>query len=115
MERKPAPVKPKREYDSTRRRAQARQTREAILDVARRRFLADGFAPTTIAAIAAEAGVSVDSIYKTFGRKAGPGEAFLRAATAGRGPRPGRESLRRAGGEPARSPRHHPGLGHPHH
>ena len=60
-----------RPYDATRRQETAAQTRDAILDVAERRFLAEGFAATTIATIAAEAGVSQASIYKSFGGKPG--------------------------------------------
>src|SRR5207302_10341463 len=78
-----SPVKQKRSYDSTRRRAQARQTREAIIDTARRLFLDDGFAPTTIAAIAAGAGVSVDTVYKAFGGKPGLVRAICQQALAG--------------------------------
>jgi AcrR family transcriptional regulator len=81
-------VKPKRPYDSARRRAQARQTREAILDTARRRFLRDGFGPTTVAAIAAGARVSVDTIYKAFGGKPGLVRAICQQALAGEGPVP---------------------------
>jgi AcrR family transcriptional regulator len=77
------PVKPKRPYDSVRRREQARQTREAILDTAQQLFLNDGFAPTTIAAIAQQAHVSVDTIYKTFGGKAGLVLAICQHALAG--------------------------------
>jgi AcrR family transcriptional regulator len=88
MDRKRPPVKTRRAYDSTRRRQQARQTRDAILEVARRRFLADGFAPTTIAAIAAEVGVSVDTIYKSFGGKPGLVRAICEQALIGRGPIP---------------------------
>ncbi len=83
-----SPVKQKRSYDSARRREQARQTREAIVDAARRLFLSDGFAPTTIAAIAAEAGVSVDTIYKTFGGKPGLVRAICQLALAGEQPVP---------------------------
>ncbi len=81
-------VKPKRPYDSVRRREQARQTRAAILDVARRRFLKDGFAPTTIAAIANDAQVSVDTIYKAFGGKPGLVNAICQQALSGQGPVP---------------------------
>jgi AcrR family transcriptional regulator len=88
MERKPAPVKTKRSYDSARRQEQARQTRAAILDAARRRFLADGFAPTTIATLAADVGVSVDTIYKSFGGKPGLVRAICEQALAGEGPVP---------------------------
>jgi AcrR family transcriptional regulator len=81
-------VKPKRPYDSARRREQARQTRAAILEVARRRFLADGFAPTTIAAIANDAQVSVDTVYKAFGGKPGLVNAICQQALSGEGPVP---------------------------
>ena len=76
----------RRPYDSTRRREQARQTREAILGAARRRFLSDGFAATTIAAIATDAGVSVDTVYKTFGSKPGLVRAIHEDGLAGSGP-----------------------------
>jgi len=86
MEPNRAQVKGKRPYNSSRRQDQARETRDAILDVARRRFLADGFASTTIAAMAADAGVSVDTIYKSFGGKAGLVRAVCGRALAGDGP-----------------------------
>lgn len=76
----------KRRYDSVRRKEQARQTRESILDVARRLFLADGFAATTVTAIAEEVGVSVDTIYKTFGGKPGLVRAICENGLAGEGP-----------------------------
>jgi AcrR family transcriptional regulator len=81
-------VNPKRPYDSVRRREQARQTRAAIIDVARRRFLEDGLAATTIAAIANEARVSVDTIYKAFGGKPGLVSAICQEALTGEGPVP---------------------------
>jgi AcrR family transcriptional regulator len=85
MERNADPVKSRR-YDSTRRQQQARQTRQAILDVASERFLHDGFAATTIAAVAADARVSVDTIYKTFGGKPGLVRALYERGLAGEGP-----------------------------
>ena len=88
MEPKRSPVKRKRAYDSTRRSEQARQTRDAIVDSARRMFLRDGFAPTTIAAIAADVTVSPDTIYKTFGGKAGLVRAICERALLGTGPIP---------------------------
>jgi AcrR family transcriptional regulator len=81
-------VKPKRRYDSSGRRAQARRTREAILDAAQRQFLEGGYAATTIAAIAAEAGVSVETIYKAFGGKPGLVRAMHDRGLAGREPVP---------------------------
>ena len=48
--------KPRRPYRSERRREGAAQTRQRILDAARQRFVEQGYAGTTIAAIAADAG-----------------------------------------------------------
>jgi len=45
--------------------------REAILDVASRRFMEDGYAATSIEQIAADAGVSKVTIYSHFGDKRG--------------------------------------------
>jgi AcrR family transcriptional regulator len=88
MERNLTPVNPKRRYDSARRTEQARQTRAAVVETAQRLFLRDGFAATTIAAIAAEARVSVETIYKSFGGKPGLVRAICDAALAGEGPVP---------------------------
>jgi AcrR family transcriptional regulator len=63
-------VKQKRAYDASGRQERARQTAALIVEVAERRFLKDGYG-ATITGIAAEAGVSADTIYKTFGGKAG--------------------------------------------
>jgi len=83
-----AQVKPKRRYDSTGRQAQARRSREAILDAARRQFLEGGYAATTIAAIAAEAGVSVETVYKAFGGKPGLVRAIYQRGLEGHEPVP---------------------------
>ena len=61
----------KREYDSSRRRRQAAQTRADILAAARRLFAERGYAATTIEAIAAEAEVSEATVYAGFGSKRG--------------------------------------------
>ena len=53
MEPNMVEVKSKRRYDATRRRAQAAQTRTTILDAARRLFLEDGYAATTVPRVAA--------------------------------------------------------------
>lgn len=79
----PEPVKPRRRYDSTRRQEQARATRRAVLDAARRLFLEHGYAATTVGSIAAEAGVSVETVYKTFGNKPGLVKALFDVAIAG--------------------------------
>jgi len=81
-------VKGSRPYDSTRRREQARQTRERIVKTAEKQFLDGGYAATSVAAIAAEADVSVDSIYKTFGGKPGLIRAIFQRALEGVGPVP---------------------------
>jgi AcrR family transcriptional regulator len=59
----------KREYDSSRRQAQAEETRRRILDAARRQFMERGYTGTTAEAIAAEADVSVQTIYAIFKNK----------------------------------------------
>jgi AcrR family transcriptional regulator len=66
-----ANVKSERRYDSARRKEQARQTRAAILEAAQRLFGERGYAASTVEAIAAEAGVAVDTVYATFGSKRG--------------------------------------------
>ena len=65
------PVKPKRRYDSPRRREQAAATRRAILEAAQRLFEQQGYAATTMAAIAAEAGVALKTVYVAFETKSG--------------------------------------------
>jgi AcrR family transcriptional regulator len=61
-------VKPRR-YASPLRQEQAAQTRARILDAARTLFERDGFARTTVKAIAAAAKVAPDTVYATFGTK----------------------------------------------
>jgi AcrR family transcriptional regulator len=75
----------RRPYDSRGRRAQARRNQEAVLDAAEARFRASGYGATTVAAIASEAGVSVETIYKAFGGKAGLVRALYDRALRGRG------------------------------
>jgi AcrR family transcriptional regulator len=64
------PVK-KRAYDSPRRREQAAGTRAAILDAALKLFEQQGYAATSVAAIAEEAGVALKTVYAVFGTKRG--------------------------------------------
>jgi AcrR family transcriptional regulator len=64
-------VKPKRRYDSPRRRKQAAATRLAILEAAHRLFAHQGYGATTMAAIAAEAGVALKTVYLAFETKSG--------------------------------------------
>ena len=58
-----------RTYVSPRRAEQAKATRRAILDAAQRLFLSNGYGPTSIRAVAEEAGVAVQTIYAVFGNK----------------------------------------------
>src|SRR5215831_20320428 len=68
----PEPVKPpKRAYNSPRRRQQADATRREILDAARRLFEQQGYAATTMGAIASEAGVALKTVYVAFETKSG--------------------------------------------
>jgi AcrR family transcriptional regulator len=64
-------VKPRRRYESPRRREQAEATRRDILAAAQRLFEAHGYAATTMAAIAAEAGVALKTVYVAFETKSG--------------------------------------------
>jgi AcrR family transcriptional regulator len=64
-------VKATRRYDSPRRREQAAATRREILAAARRLFERDGYAATTMAAIAKEAGVALKTVYVAFETKSG--------------------------------------------
>ena len=67
----PEGVKATRRYDSTRRREQAAATRREILEAAQRLFERDGYGATTMAAIAAEAGVALKTVYLAFETKSG--------------------------------------------
>ena len=64
-------VKGKRRYESPRRRAQAAETRRQILEAAQRLFEEQGYAATTMATIAAEAGVALKTVYVAFETKSG--------------------------------------------
>ena len=77
-------VKPRR-YDASRRREQARLNRGAIVAAARQRFLDDGFTATKIATIAADAGATTDTIYKSFGGKTGLLRVICEEALEGEG------------------------------
>ena len=88
MRRKSRAVKGKRSYDASLRKEQARRNHDRIIEMAQRRFLKDGYGPTTISAIAKDAGVSVDTIYKSFGGKPGLIRAMSAKALEGAGPVP---------------------------
>jgi len=73
----------KRPYDASRRREAARESRVRTMEVARRAFLSSGYASTTLAQIADEAGVSVQAVNKNFGSKAGLLRALFDVALVG--------------------------------
>ncbi|NJN82269.1 MAG: TetR/AcrR family transcriptional regulator [Caldilineaceae bacterium] len=63
------PRKSKRRYNSTRRKAQARETRLRIVEAARKLFAERGYTGATIEAIAQESEVAPETIYAVFGNK----------------------------------------------
>ncbi len=79
----PRPVKAKRTYDGSGRQEPARESRRAVLASAQALFLARGFAATTMADVAAAAGVSVQNVYKVFNTKVGLAKAVFDVAIAG--------------------------------
>ena len=76
------PVKTRR-YDSTSRRHAAQATRSAILDAARQLFIAKGYAATSMAQIASEAGVAPDTVYASVGKKAELFTLLIESALSG--------------------------------
>ncbi len=81
-----ATVKATRHYDSSTRRRAAEERRRSVLNAAGRRFLRDGYAATTVASVASDAGASVEMIYKAFGGKPGLVRALWETGLAGEGP-----------------------------
>ena len=74
-----------RRYDASRRRERAARVRAEVIDSAARLFLSNGFVETTVAAIANASGVSEETIYKSFGSKAGLVRAIWARALEGEG------------------------------
>src|SRR5215469_671645 len=77
----PAPVK--RRYDATRRRQAAARTRAAILDAARELFAERGYTATAMTAIADRAGVALDTVYASVGRKPELARLLIETAISG--------------------------------
>ena len=73
----------RRPYDATRRKESAARTRVAIIEAGRRLFVDRGYAATTVADIAAEAGVAAATVSAAFGGKAGLLKAILDVGVAG--------------------------------
>jgi AcrR family transcriptional regulator len=65
------PVNPRRRYHSPLRVEQAAATRRGILEAAQGLFERDGYSATSMAAVAAEANVSLKTVYVTFETKSG--------------------------------------------
>ena len=70
-------------YHSPLRARQAAQTRRLLISAACRLFGERGWAGTTLAAVAAEAGTAVETVYSGFGSKAGLLVAAIDLAIAG--------------------------------
>src|SRR4051812_44549341 len=77
----------RRPYDARRRRERAeeerRATRSRVIDAATRLFVANGYTGTTMAAIAREAGVAMQSVYSAGRSKADLLHAAVDRAVAG--------------------------------
>lgn len=78
----------KRNYNSERRRASARETERQIALEARKLFVERGWSGTTMEAIAREAGVAVETIYAIFGNKGNLLAGLIRTAVRGQGDTP---------------------------
>jgi AcrR family transcriptional regulator len=78
-----ANARPKRRYDSAGRRRQAEATRARVVAAATRVFLEHGYAGATIPAIAAEADVALQTVYRAAPGKAGLLAVAVTAAVAG--------------------------------
>jgi AcrR family transcriptional regulator len=80
-------ARPKRQYDARRRRERAaeerRATRTRVLEAATRLFVAKGYTATTMADIAREAGVAMQSVYTAGRSKADLLSAAVERAVAG--------------------------------
>ncbi len=72
-----------RRYDNARRAEQAELTRRAILEAARDLFASQGYARTTVGAIAERAGVAVDTLYSSVGRKPDLMRALIETSISG--------------------------------
>ena len=79
----PMPTPVKRRYDATRRRQAAARTRTAILDAARELFTERGYTATPMTAIAERAGVALDTVYASVGRKPELARLLIETAISG--------------------------------
>jgi len=74
---------PRRSYNSERRREAADRNRAGVLMACRELLFQDGYHATTVRAVAEQAGVSVETVYKTFGGKPGMVKALWDITLAG--------------------------------
>ncbi len=73
----------RRSYDSTSRRAAARATRRTIIDAASQLFQEKGYSAASMASIAQAAGVALDTVYATVGKKPALFRLLLESAISG--------------------------------
>jgi AcrR family transcriptional regulator len=73
----------KRRYDASKRRQAAARTRQAILDAALELFTGRGYTATPMAAIAQHAGVALDTVYASAGRKPELARLLIETAISG--------------------------------
>ena len=73
----------KRRYDASKRRDAATRTRAAILDAARQLFGDRGYTATPMTAIAERAGVALDTVYASVGRKPELARLLVETAISG--------------------------------
>lgn len=78
-----SPDKPRRAYRAAGRAAKAAATRRAVLAAARELFVQQGYAATSMADVAARAGVNLDTVYAAVGRKPTVLRALVESAISG--------------------------------
>jgi AcrR family transcriptional regulator len=74
---------PRRSYNSEGRREAARRNRAAVLAACRELLFREGYHATTVRAVAERAGVSPETVYKSFGGKPGMVKALWDITLAG--------------------------------
>jgi AcrR family transcriptional regulator len=81
MSRVNRPVK--RRYDTSNRRQAAARTRQAVLAAALELFTSQGYSATPMTAIARRAGVALDTVYASVGRKPALARLLIETAISG--------------------------------
>jgi AcrR family transcriptional regulator len=74
----------KRVYDSSSRKEAAKLTHQSIIDAARSVFVDKGYAAATMPAIAQAAGVALDTVYATVGKKPALFRLLMETAISGK-------------------------------